>query len=999
MNPKLLASAWLFAALPWFTSCQNQPRMAVQSGTMNLAGSWRFALDRGDAGKNEQWFARDLNETIALPGVLQAQGYGNEIATDTPWVVALGDAWWKLQPAELRARFSQPGKVEVPFLAQPPRHYLGAAWYQRDIEVPANWQGKRIALFLERPRWETTVWVDDKKIGSDRSLVAPHEFDLGLIAPGKHRLSIRIDNRQIVRDPQNDGHGVDSHAVSDALGSTWNGIAGRIELTTTSPVWIDDAQAFPNVAKKSALIKVKIGNATGRSGAGTISVGGLSSLLDRSEGRLNRHIADISSSRFLSVPATWSPSGGHAEIEVSLGEGAQTWDEFHPWIHQLSVALTSADVDDRREVKFGLREVSWNGKDFLVNGRVVNLRTTHFGLDFPLTGHPAMDVAAWRKIFRRCQEFGLNGMRFHSCCPPEAAFIAADEVGFYLHPELGIWGPFNAGSAYTVFAEEETPKLLKAYGNHPSFVMFAPSNEPAGRYTEITPKWAKAWYEKDNRRLYSAGTGWNRPEQVTGGAQFATLVRFDGGELRNVTGWFGNDFRHALRNVNIPVLAHEIGQWCAYPDFDVIPKFTGYLRPGNYNIFKYIAEEQGVAQFNREFAFASGRFQLACYKEELEANLRTPGLAGHQMLDIRDYLGQGTALIGVLDAFWDPKSYVTAKEFRRFHSETVPLARLTQRTFTSEETLTAVVELYHFGEKPIANQEAYWKIQDAAGRTVEEGGWAARDFPVGKNLPFGEVRTSLSKLPAPAAYKLVVGLKGRTAENDWNFWVYPARIDCSVPANVLVTSDWTAAEARLASGGNVLFSPGPALLDPLISPPMKKVPVFWNIQMTVRPPANREPRFDAMLGISCDPRHPALEKFPTAVNCDWQWTPLIENVRSVNLSNAPRELKPIVAAIDDWNRNWRLGVLFECNVGPGRLLVSAIDLTAPGATPGAQQLRRALLDYAASEKFKPAVSLTAAQLRGLWRSSANPASPIPGTRTLDPDLDDGSGRPAAPRKL
>ncbi|MEO6569146.1 MAG: sugar-binding domain-containing protein, partial [Opitutaceae bacterium] len=499
--------------------------------TRSLAGSWRFALDRGDVGAKEQWFTRDLTDKIALPGVLQSQGYGDEIRTDTPWVVGLGDAWWKLQSESLRARFSQPGKVEVPFLSQPPRHYLGAAWYQRDIEIADSWKGKRVQLLLERPHWETTVWIDDRKIGSDRSLVAPHEFDLGSLSPGKHRLSIRIDNRQIVRDPQNDGHGVDSHAVSDALGATWNGIAGRIELTATSSVWIEDAQVFPNVAKKTATIKVKIGNATGRSGSGVLGLNGMSSSAV-TKVRTSNFFAGGRSDTPLTTfhtggssrPVTWSASGGEFEFEVDLGKDAPTWDEFVPTVYRTALNLTGDGIADRRELTFGLREVSWRGKDFLVNGRVVNLRMTHFGLDFPLTGYPATDVESWKKIIRRCQEFGLNGMRFHSCCPPEAAFIAADELGFYLHPELGIWGPFNPGSVYTQYAEEETPKLLKAYGNHPSFIMLAPSNEPGGRYTEITPKWAKAWYEKDHRHLYSAGTGWNRIEQVNGGAQFATLV-------------------------------------------------------------------------------------------------------------------------------------------------------------------------------------------------------------------------------------------------------------------------------------------------------------------------------------------------------------------------------------------------------------------------------------------------------------------------------------------
>jgi hypothetical protein len=404
-----------------------------------------------------------------------------------------------------------------------------------------------------------------------------------------------------------------------------------------------------------------------------------------------------------------------------------------------------------------------------------------------------------------------------------------------------------------------------------------------------------------------------------------------------------------------------------------------------------------VLEFNRDFAWASGRFQLECYKEEIEANLRTPGLSGYQLLDLHDYLGQGTALIGLLDAFWDPKSYVTAAEFRRFNGETVPLARLKRRTFTTADNLDADVELYHFGAQPLAGAHPYWKIVDyASGRVVASGDWPARDIPVGKDIPLGKVRADLSRIAAPAAYKLVVGLAGTRVENDWNFWLYPAQIDASAPGDVFVTRDWSEAEAKLAGGGRVLFVPAATALAPAKSPPMKRVPVFWNIQMTVRPPQNRTPRFDAMLGLLVDNRHPALAEFPTDRNCDWQWTPLVDNVRSVNLEAAPRTLRPIVAAIDDWNRNWRLGVVFECNVGRGRLLVCAIDVTKPDALPGAQQLRRSLLDYVASEKFRPAVTLSPAEARALWVTAGSESSVAPAARAYDPDLDDGSTRKAAP---
>ncbi len=949
------------------------PTLHAQRETHSLAGEWRFAIDRADAGVTEQWFHRDLADRIKLPGILQAQGYGDEIRTDTPWVVGLGDAWWKLQSAALREKFSQPGRVEVPFLSQPARHYLGAAWYQRDLEIPVVPAARHFQLFLERAHWESTVWLDDKKIGGCNSLVAPHEFDLGAITPGKHRLTVRIDNRQIVRDPVNDGHGVDGHSVSDALGATWNGIVGRIELRSTSLVWIEDVQAFPNLAKKNVLFKIWIGNASNQPGAGTLSINAVK------------------------YPVTWGLIGGECEFELGFGTNAKIWDEFHPVLQTIPIELSGGGARDDHEVKFGLREVTHREKDLLINDRVVNLRMTHSGGDFPLTGAPATDMASWKKIFRVCQDYGLNGMRFHSWCPPEAAFTAADELGFYLAPECGLWAPFNPGSTYTKFLDEETPRLLRAYGNHPSFILLSPSNEPAGRYVQVTPAWAKAWHENDPRRLYAAGTGWAAPEQVTGGAQYAGLVRFGRGELRNASGWFGRDYRAALEGVGIPVLAHEVGQWCAYPDFDVIKKFTGFLRPSNYNIFKYIAEQTGVLEFNRDFAWASGRFQLACYKEEIEANLRTPGLAGYQLLDLHDYLGQGTALIGLVDAFWQPKSYLAAAEMRRFNSATVPLARLAQRTFTTADTLTADVELYHFGEQPIAGAAPYWNITEAAGRTVAGGEWPARDVPIGKNIPLGSVSAALAKLAAPGAYKLVVGVKGTNVatENDWNFWLYPAAPDTSTPSGVLVTDVWAEAETRLAAGGKVLFTPRAADLDPAKSPPMKRVPVFWNIQMTVRPPRNPTPRFDAMLGLLADAEHLALAEFPTDRNCDWQWTPLVDNVRSVNLTDAPRELKPIVAAIDDWNRNWRLGVIFECRVGAGRLLVSVIDLK--NSAPGAQQLRRSLLDYAAGEKFSPAAVLTPEQVRKLWVSTAAPA-PGATPRAFDRDLDDGSSRLPASKK-
>jgi len=979
---RMLLQTFLAAAIFIFT-----PQLRAAE-SLPLDGEWRFALDRTDAGVNEQWFARDLPDKIQLPGILQAQGYGDDISTTTPWVLTLGDAWWKIQPASLREHFSQPGHVEVPFLSQPPKHYLGAAWYQRDIEIPTNWSGKHFTLFLERAHWQTKVWVDDQEFPANDSLVAPHITDLGVLTPGRHRLTIRVDNRLQLPTA---GHLVDSHSISDGLGAAWNGIVGKIELRAASPVWIEDVQVFPNVTNKSALVKIKIGNMSGSDGKGDLQI-----FYDFSANQ-NKPTAILRPRMLLrSDSVAWTTNQTTLAFEIQLPGNPEAWDEFNPTLNYIVVSLSGDSANDSRQIIFGFREITHNDKDLLINGRPVNLRLTHDGGEFPITGYPATDVASWKKIIQTCKDYGLNGMRFHSWCPPEAAFEAADELGFYLQPECGLWADFG-NPQMKQWLNDETARLLAAYGNHPSFILLSPSNEPRN-YSRFTPQWAADNYAKDPRRLYSAGTGWSDPSQVNGGAQYASLVRFTGGDLRNTSGWFGGDYRSALETVHIPVLSHEVGQWCAYPDFDVIAKFTGYLKPSNYDIFKYIAEQEGVLDQDHAFAWASGRFQVECYKEEIEANLRTPSLSGFQLLDLHDYLGQGTALIGVVDAFWEPKSYVTASEFRRFAGMTVPLARLPHRIYTSDQTLESDVEIYHFGEMPVTGAAPYWKIVNSSGTAVAGGDWDARDIPIGKNIPLGKVSADLSKLPAPAAYKLVVGLKDSSVENDWNFWLYPAQVSATVPSGVLVTHNWSEAVTNLAAGGRVLFMPSAADLDPAISPRMHNVPVFWNIQMSVRPPANPRPTFDAMLGLLCDTNSPALAEFPTEANCDWQWTQLINGVHSVNLSKAPASLQPIVSAIDDWNRNWRLGVIFEAGVGPGRLLVSAINLDGERGGSELQQLRRSLLDYMAGDSFKPAATLTPEQASGLWTAASSAPSSTEPARVFDPDLNDGTITNTAPPK-
>jgi hypothetical protein len=964
----------ILRALPGVVLLVLLPASVCPANRQTLDGLWRIMIDPTDSGEKNQWFKLEFPMYIKMPGIMQPQ-FGLDISTSTPWVLSLYDRYWYLRD-DYKA-YLDPGKVKVPFLSQPSRHYVGVAWYQREINLYQYQQARRFVLSLERPHWETTVWIDGERIGSNRSLVAPHVYELGMISPGRHRLTIRVDNRMVMP------YRPDAHSVSDSLGASWNGITGRIELIDTGRVWIDDVQAFPNLVQRKMLIKVRIGNKTGLGGSG----------------ELTAIWPDIGVTF-----ASWDENGGTAEIEVPLRIEQEPWDEFNPRLYPLRLWLRAPGVEDYYDLKVGLRELRAVGKEFVFNGRPIIFRGTHNGGDFPRTGYPPTDVSSWKKIFETCKAWGLNHMRFHSWTPPEAAFVAADELGFYLQIEPGMWNEISPGTPMEAMLYEETDRIIKAYGNHPSFMLMSASHEPKGKWQESLSKWVEHYRKEDPRRLYTTGTGHTERdiEKPAGGTDYLAVHRIGTKMLRRESGWYGRDYKDSLEDINVPVIAHEVGQWAAYPDYEVIKKFkpTDYMRPFNLEIFRDSLKAHGLLEKNREFVFNSGRLQVAAYKEEIEANLRTPGLSGFQLLDLHDYLGQGTASVGLLDAFWETKSYITAEEFKKFSNSTVPLARFKQRVFTTADTLDVDVEVAHYGPEPIEKALVVWKIGS------QKGEWDPRTIPIGKNFSVGKITLGLAKFLAPVELKLIVtvgpeelfnsvtreiipgpkAVKGVTYfENDWNFWVYPAgdpeeyaarQLTTAVeggeclPArdsNVLVTSSWDEAEQRLSTGGRVLFLVNNANLS-WYSPPLDSVPILWNRLMY--------PSWSRMLGLWInrrpgETRAHTLDWFPSNTYFDGQWAEIIQNVRAVNLDNMPAELEPTVWAIDDWNRNYKLGLVFELAIGDGKLLVSAFDVSNPmSPNPVLRQLRYALLKYARSDCFQPQISVQPEDVRRLLFDTA-----------------------------
>jgi hypothetical protein len=943
----------LVLLLAWLAALGAAHAQAPPPERLDLAGEWRFAIDSLDQGAAQRWFAQDLADKISLPGSMTTNGKGSNISLRTPWTGQIVDSSWFFKPEY--APYRQPGNIKVPFWLQPVKYYKGAAWYQKTIDIPAAWAGRPIELYLERAHWETTVWLDDQPLGTQNSLGTAHVVTLGRAAtPGRHRLTVRVDNR--VKDFN---VGQNSHSISDHTQSNWNGLVGQLYLAARPLVYVADAQVFPDIQHKQVLVRLRLRNTTGQPLAATLGL--QASLL----------AAGAQGLPALTQKVRLGPDTTALEVTYPMGAQPQLWSEFTPNIYQLTVGLSvGKGPADTRQVRFGMREFGAKGTQFTINGQLTFLRGTLECAIFPKTGYPPTDVAAWQRIFSICKAYGLNHVRFHSWCPPEAAFTAADQAGMYLQIECSSWANQGAvvgdGRPLDAWLYAESRRMVRDYGNHPSFCMLTYGNEPAGKnHVACLTKFVSYWKATDARRLYTSASGWPVIAESNYNVTPDPRIQAWGQGLKSIINAqpprADYDWRTTISKWQHPTVSHEIGQWCVYPDFKEITKYDGVLKPKNFEIFRDKLAANHLATLADSFLLASGKLQVLCYKADIEAALRTPGFGGFQLLDLHDFPGQGTALVGVLSPFWEDKGYVTGPEYRRFCNATVPLARFPKMVYLNSETLTVPVEIAHFGPAPLPHVMPTWTIEDAQGQRLFSGTLLARDIALGNGQALGEIRQVLGSLTQPRQLRLRVAVG--SFENTWDFFVYPSTLPAA-SQQILVTQrlDRQALD-KLRKGGSVLLTAPKGSIRPEAGANIALgfSSIFWNTAWT----GGQAP---TTLGILCNPRHPALRAFPTAYHSNWQWWDAVTHASPIRLDAVAPGLQPIVRVIDDWVTAQSLGLVFECQVGKGKLLFSAIDLVGDAATrPEARQLRTSLEQYMASPSFRPATPVAPERIASLLK--------------------------------
>ena len=906
----------------------------------------------------------------------QVQVNKREQRSDSPLSLSLAGEWnVTLGDAKEVKHAMLPGTIDTNHLGFAPSDttetthltrlyaYKGKATYSRTIEIPRQWKKKAVELLLERTK-PTWVYVDGVLVDSCNFISTPQRYILPKLKPGKHLLDIVVDNSRGVPEQVYGS----SHAYTEDTQTNWNGIIGEIKLE-----------------EKSEERRVKNSNVI-------------------------------------------SPA-----MQSYTGNILPCFKDFHI-----------------------------EGAHFYADGHPVFLRGKHDAAVWPLTGHVDMTVEGWMKYLGICSAYGINHVRFHSWCPPEAAFVAADSLGIYLQPELPFWGSFDdKDEKLMAFLHQEGENILREYGHHPSFRMMALGNELWGSidnmkefvddFRRIAPDkyytFGSNYYlgyqgVKEGMDYFTTcrigGEGWGKYNTHTRGS-FSFADAYDGGIINhfrpNTTmnfdeacdkwaspqPWQKQDVEQVSykRVAGIPIISHETGQFQTYPDFREIKKYTGVLYPYNFEIFRRRLAAAGMLSQADDFHKASGLWSVKLYKADIEMDLRTKNMAGFQLLDIQDYPGQGSAFVGILDAFMESKGITTANEWHQWCSPVVPLLVTDRFCYDENEMMNAKVQIANYGGESLKGKKLVWKLDYAldenfgddaapnAGANIDRfnqpSPLAQGEIPITTDeeglIDIGEIHHKMKvmadgfndgngacldvKIPSR---KVILTLDidygrydARRHRNTYDLWIYTTEKNLDIyKKGVVITSDLTDEVAKkLEKGAKELWMPTTsknfvASAD-TISQAGNATPYtvgglfqtdYWNYRMFKTICENNKKTVSpGTLGILTNPKHPIFCDFPTEMHTNWQWFPVIKDSHPLVLDNFAKDDKPIVQVIDNIERNHKLGLVMEWKVGAGKLLVSMSDLEKASEYPEGRAFYESVLSYMRSPEFAPQSEITIANLR------------------------------------
>lgn len=850
---------------------------------IDLSGQWRVKLDA----EKQETMPQAYPETMMLPGTTSAAGLGMP------------------NPAKERGCLTDAYRFE------------GAVWFMRTFTA-GDWTGEQTMLTLERTR-KTTVYLDGRPIGHQESLCTPHRYFLPPVHAGEHTLVIRVDNTDY---PTRGGH-----LTSPDTQSNWNGITGEISLTVAHTL-LTDLTVCPDLRRGCLRVHGHIIGAPDGV-AGIVLPGQMEHLLPYRRGVLDG--------------------------ECPLKGNEAFWDEAHPEIHTISIDLDG----DVYETTFGLRDVRTLGRRLLINGRETFLRGKVDNLLYPKTGYTPTDVASWMTILGIAKEYGINHYRYHTACPPDAAFTAADLLGVYMAPELPFWGTIaeEGEEGYDErerdFLFQEGFRILREYGHHPSFLWLSLGNELWGS-KDVLNRMMRAYREADDTKLYSSGANnyqfvpdvldeenvfvgvrlgrerlirgsyamCDAPQGIVQTTAPESVSNYDASIVPETLGQSGEagkvqiQYGTGVKEVDaqsadalipdVPVISHEVGQYVFYPDFSEIPHYTGPLKPRNIEAMRENLERAGLYGEHEAFFRQTGHLAVDCYKREIETLLRSREVSGFQLLDLQDYTGQGTALVGVLNAMMENKGLISAEEWREFCAGTVVLGEFASFTGVMGEDIRFDVQISECDPE---------KQHTCIRCTLMDGERELYACDVTPGARQGRLTDAVSVTFPAECYRdamqerimrlnVVLTLEDGT-RNHYPIWLIP-------PVDIRITREGIEKDGRMvtfvsaeekADGAAIVVPSAEGQLPAEYCTDFWCYPMFRSISESMGKPVPV-----GTMGLSIDTASPLLKRFAQEDYTTPAWYAILQ---TAHVQRLPADIHPAVQMIDNTERCARLGILYQ----------------------------------------------------------------------------------------
>lgn len=850
---------------------------------IDLSGQWQVKLDA----EKQETMPQAYLETMTLPGTTSAAGLG--MPNPAKETGCLTDAY----------------------------RFEGAVWFMRTFTA-GDWTGEQTMLTLERTR-KTTVYLDGRPIGHQESLCTPHRYFLPPVHAGEHTLVIRVDNTDY---PTRGGH-----LTSPDTQSNWNGITGEISLTVAHTL-LTDLTVRPDLRRGCLRVHGHIIGAPDGV-AGIVLPGQMEHLLPYRRGVLDG--------------------------ECPLKGNEAFWDEAHPEIHTISIDLDG----DVYETTFGLRDVRTLGRRLLINGRETFLRGKVDNLLYPKTGYTPTDVASWMTILGIAKEYGINHYRYHTACPPDAAFTAADLLGVYMAPELPFWGTVaeEGEEGYDErerdFLFQEGFRILREYGHHPSFLWLSLGNELWGS-KDVLNRMMRAYREADDTKLYSSGANnyqfvpdvldeenvfvgvrlgrerlirgsyamCDAPQGIVQTTAPESVSNYDASIVPETLGQSGEagkvqiQYGTGVKEVDaqsadalipdVPVISHEVGQYVFYPDFSEISHYTGPLKPRNIEAMRENLERAGLYGEHEAFFRQTGHLAVECYKREIETLLRSREVSGFQLLDLQDYTGQGTALVGVLNAMMENKGLISAEEWREFCAGTVVLGEFASFTGMMGEDIRFDVQISECDPE---------KQHTCIRCTLMDGERELYACDVTPGARQGRLTDAVSVTFPAECYRdamqeritgltVVLTLEDGT-RNHYPIWLIP-QVDIRITREGIEKDGrmvaFVSAEEK-ADGAAIVVPSAEGQLPAEYCTDFWCYPMFRSISESMGKPVPV-----GTMGLSIDTASPLLKRFAQEDYTTPAWYAILQ---TAHVQRLPADIRPAVQMIDNTERCARLGILYQ----------------------------------------------------------------------------------------